>query len=81
MEKTKPNTTKARIHQSKEMYNTKKLKPHLLAFYDIQPGNGACLFSKVNISKGEIGKEKVKKKGQVGSIWYKQAHNVYSAKN
>jgi len=53
MEKTtlKPNTTKALIHQSKEMYyNTKqkqkKLKPGLVAFYDIQPGKGAGLFSK-----------------------------------
>ena len=39
-EKTKPNATKARIHQSKEMYNTKKLKPGLVASYDIWPGNG-----------------------------------------
>jgi len=29
--KTKPNTTKARIHQ----YNTKKIKPGLVAFYNI----------------------------------------------
>jgi len=51
MEKSKPDTTKARIHQSKEIYyNTKqtqkKLKPGLVAFYDIRPGNGAGLFSK-----------------------------------
>jgi len=53
MEKTKPNTTKERIHQSKAMYyNTKKLKPSLVAFYDNQPGNGAGLFSKQKISKG-----------------------------
>jgi len=49
MEKTKPNTTKARIHQFKEMYyNTKlaqKIKPGLVAVYDIWPGNGAVLFS------------------------------------
>jgi len=33
----------------------KKLKPGLpvVAFYDIQPGNGAGLFSKEKISKGE----------------------------
>jgi len=40
--KTKPNTTKARIHQSKETYNTKnikKLKPGLVACCDIRPGN------------------------------------------
>jgi len=49
MEKTKPNTTKARIHQSKEMYyNTKKLKPGLVAFYDIQPKK-----PKEKISKGQ----------------------------
>jgi len=43
MEKTKPNTTKAHIHQSKEMcyntINTKKLKPGLVTSYDIRPGN------------------------------------------
>ena len=41
MEKTKPNTTEARIHQSKEMHNTKQtqknIKPGLVAFCDIQP--------------------------------------------
>ena len=44
--KTKPNTTKAHIHQSKEMYNNtnKKLKPGLVASYDIGPGNGEGLF-------------------------------------
>jgi len=50
--KTKPNTTKARIHQSKNILqkiNTKKPKPGLIAFYDIRPGNG---FSKEKISKG-----------------------------
>ena len=29
-----------------------KLKPGLVAFYDIRPGNGAGLFSKEKISKG-----------------------------
>ena len=49
--KTKPNTTKAHIHQSKEMYyNTKtqntqkKLKPGLVNSYDIWPGNREGLF-------------------------------------
>jgi len=45
----------------------KKLKPGLVAFCDIRPGNGAGLFSKEKISRlrEEIGlsKEKVKKKG------------------
>jgi len=56
MEKTEPNTTKARIHQSKKCTITtnkyKKLKPCLVAFYDIRSGNGAGLFSKEKISKG-----------------------------
>jgi len=38
------------------------MKPCLVAFYDIQPGNGAGLFSKEKI-RNEISKEKVKKKG------------------
>jgi len=43
--KTKPNTTKAHIHQSKEMsHNTKKLKPGLVDSYDIRLGNGEGLF-------------------------------------
>jgi len=47
---TKPSTTKAHIHQSKQMYyNTKwtqKLQLGLVASYDIRPGNGEglCLF-------------------------------------
>jgi len=32
-------------------FNTKKLKPGLVVFYDIQPGNGAGLFSKEKISR------------------------------
>jgi len=32
--------------------HTQKLKPGLVAFYDIPPVNGAGLFSKENISKG-----------------------------
>jgi len=41
--------------------NTKKLKPSLVAFYDIQLEYGADVFSREKISK-----EKVKKKGYVG---------------
>jgi len=37
--------------------NTKKLKPGLVAFYDIRPGNGPILKG-----REEISKEKVKKK-------------------
>jgi len=36
----------------------KKLKPGLVAFYDIRPGNGAGLFSKEKISKGGKNEEK-----------------------
>jgi len=44
--------TNAHIHRSKEMYdNIKKLKPGLVAFYDIWPGNGAGLFSKERIGE------------------------------
>ena len=42
---TKPNTTKAHIHQSKQIYyNAKELKPGLVASYNIRPGNGEGLF-------------------------------------
>jgi len=56
--KTKPNTTKTRIRQSKETYcmtqnkHKKKLKPGLVAFYDIRPGHGAGLFSEEKTSNG-----------------------------
>jgi len=67
--KTKPNTTKARIHQSQETLlqhkiNTNKLKPGLIAFYDNRLGNEVGLFSKKKISK-----EKVKKKGTSGEAF------------
>ena len=46
--KTKRNTTKARIHQSKEMYynaeKTQKLKSGLVTSYDIRPENREGLF-------------------------------------
>ena len=46
---TKPNTTKADIHQSKEMYNKINTKnvarfPGLVSSYDIQPGKREGLF-------------------------------------
>jgi len=45
MEKIKPNTTKAHVHLSKEMYyNIKKLKPGSVASYDIWPGNREGLY-------------------------------------
>ena len=53
MEKTKHKTTKARVHQSKNGTTTQILKPGVVAFYHIQPGNGAGLFSKEKISKRE----------------------------
>jgi len=63
MEKTKPITqqkhafTNQRKRTVRHKINTKKLglKPGLVAFYDIQPGHGAGLFSEEKISrpKGE----------------------------
>jgi len=59
MEKnTKPNTRKSthspiKRNVPQHKINTKKLKPGLVAFYHIRPGNGAGLFSKKKkISKG-----------------------------
>jgi len=57
MEKTKPNTTKSmhspiKTNALQHKINTKKLKPGLVAFYDIRPGNAAGLFSEDKISKG-----------------------------
>jgi len=51
MKKTKPNTTKALIHLSKNVLEhkinrKKKQNPGSVAFYEIRPGNGAGLFSK-----------------------------------
>jgi len=54
---------RAKIRQDRPNCNTKKLKPGLVAFYNIQPGNGAGLFLKEKISKGEISNKKVKKNG------------------
>ena len=47
--KTKPNRTKAHIHQTKEMYynqnkHKKKLKSGLVTSYNIRPANGEVLF-------------------------------------
>jgi len=51
--------------QTKCTATPKKLKPGLVASYDIQPGNGAGLFSKEKIGK-EGDKEKVKNKSLKG---------------
>ena len=74
--KTKPNTIKkpAFINQRKctTTRNThKNLKPRLVVFYDIRPGNGAGLFSKEKISK-----EKVKKTDKWERIQHKQTNNI-----
>jgi len=58
--------THSPIKRTTKQNKHKQLKPGLVAFYDIRPGNGAGLFSKEKISKGEMSKKKVKKKGQVG---------------
>jgi len=57
-------TQKARIHESKKRrllqhkIITKKVKPGLVVFYDIRPGNGAGLFSKEKKVREKISKEK-----------------------
>jgi len=37
---------------AKEKNKNKKIKPALVAFYNIRPGNGAGLFSNEKINKG-----------------------------
>jgi len=38
--------------------HTKKLKPSIVAFYDIRPGNKTSLFSKEDKKREEVSKEK-----------------------
>jgi len=45
----------------------KKLKPGLIVFYEIQPGNGVGLFSKEKISKAVDKYGNVKKRDNWGS--------------
>jgi len=56
-EKRNPTQQKHAFASQKKCTTTqnehKKLKPGLVAFYDIGPGNGAGLFSKEKISKVE----------------------------
>jgi len=57
MEKTKRNKKSTHSHPInrnvlQHKINTKKLKPGLVAFHDIRPGNGAGIFSKEKITKG-----------------------------
>ena len=40
-------------YNTKHKTNAKKLKPSLVAFYDIQSGNREGLFSKEKINEGE----------------------------
>jgi len=56
MRKTKSNTRRKHAFTSQKKCTTtqneqKELKPGLVAFYNIRPGNGAGLFSKEKISK------------------------------
>ena len=48
--------------------------PSLVSSYDLQPGNGAGLFSKEKIRK----KVKKRDKWPGGSIWCKQANDIYT---
>jgi len=80
--KTKPNTKKHAFTNQKKCTTTQnKLKPGLIAFYDIRPGNGAGLSSKEKIRKGgdkKLGKNEEKRiNGQAYDR--KQANNIHSA--
>jgi len=75
MEKTKPNTTKPRIHQSKEMNTTRqnkhkrtKARFSRLLRHLVWKRSGSILEGKLKISK-EISKEKVKKKRISGEAY------------
>ena len=57
-EKTKPNKTKNAFINQKKCTTIKKLKPGLVAFYDVRPGNGV---ERTRYIREEISKEKVKK--------------------
>jgi len=62
--------------------NKHELKPGLVVFYYIWPGNGAGLFSKEKIRSDEISKEKVKKKvGKHTMTTSKQCICIYSAES
>jgi len=79
MSKTKSNTRRKYAFTNQKKCTTtqneqKELKPGLVAFYNIRPGNGAGLFSKEKISK-----KSEEKKDKHGSIRYKQTNNIYSA--
>jgi len=56
-------TNQKKCTTTEKKINTKKLKPGLVAFYDIRRGNKAGLFSKEKISKGgdEYGKGEEKR--------------------
>ena len=55
-------------------YNTKKLKPSLVAFYDTRPENGAVLFSKEKISKGADKQGKSEEKRISGEAYDIKTH-------
>jgi len=81
MEKTKPNTTRAHIHQSKEMYYntkryTKKLKPDRLIRHPASKRSGFILKGKV---REKISKEKVKKKRISGEVYDINKQTIYTA--
>ena len=62
MEKTKPKLRSPIKRNVLPYKKLKKLKPGLIAFYDIQPGKGAGLISKKK-TREEVSKKKVEKRG------------------
>jgi len=60
-------------------YNTKKLKPSLVAFYDTRPENGAGRFSKEKISKGGDKQGKSEEKRISGEAYDINKQTIYIA--
>jgi len=58
-------------------YNTKKLKPSLVAFYDTRPENGAGLCSKEKISKGGDKQGKSEEKRISGEAYDINKQTIY----
>ena len=57
----------------------KKLKPDLVTFYDIRPGNGAGQFSNEKKKRGEVSKEKWKRIKRISGVCIRhvKANNIH----
>jgi len=78
--KTKPNTKKHAFTNQKKCTTTQnKLKPGLIAFYDIRPGNGAGLSSKEKIREEIKNLEKSEEKRINGQAYDRNKQTIYIA--